>query len=145
MKVSILARSGDRALRCHRWQDRYRSRVSILARSGDRALPTLAYPNAGISKVSILARSGDRALQNPSGIPIPDDEFQSSPGLVTGRYHMLSDWHGRKRYVSILARSGDRALPEFNLQTPVSWGVSILARSGDRALQAQRAQYGSKA
>jgi len=36
--------------------------------------------------------------------------FQSSPGLVTGRYHTESRCSNFGQFVSILARSGDRAL-----------------------------------
>jgi len=36
--------------------------------------------------VSILARSGDRALRRSTRYPSTTAAFQSSPGLVTGRY-----------------------------------------------------------
>jgi len=64
-----------------------------------------------------------------------DRSFQSSPGLVTGRY--LDSYRGRVRYtpVSILARSGDRALPPNGQILKTLIDVSILARSGDRALR----------
>jgi len=39
-----------------------------------------------------------------------DDLFQSSPGLVTGRYVLEAAAWNRFFPVSILARSGDRAL-----------------------------------
>jgi len=85
-------------------------------------------------------------------------EFQSSPGLVTGRYGSLLGVQFAKDGVSILARSGDRALLDithlatlcklFQSSPGLVTGrysqavdheddvtpVSILARSGDRAL-----------
>jgi len=39
--------------------------------------------------------------------------FQSSPGLVTGRYVMVAVVPSRDTIVSILARSGDRALRAY--------------------------------
>jgi len=132
--------------------------VSILARSGDRALrrSTGVLPVTG--SVSILARSGDRALRNNRGRSVAIHMFQSSPGLVTGRYdpgympvgrtEMFQSSPGlvTGRYatfltrasvppsVSILARSGDRALPARSSPRGAWRKVSILARSGDRAL-----------
>jgi len=60
--------------------------VSILARSGDRALPFVRYRYIRYHNVSILARSGDRALPLAICQSKPLSVFQSSPGLVTGRY-----------------------------------------------------------
>ena len=60
--------------------------------------------------------------------------FQSSPGLVTGRYmHLPISMHIPHK-VSILARSGDRALHALGPRSLPTLSVSILARSGDRAL-----------
>jgi len=41
--------------------------------------------------------------------------FQSSPGLVTGRYEQAADEQVDEE-VSILARSGDRALPVIDVE-----------------------------
>ncbi len=60
--------------------------------------------------------------------------FQSSPGLVTGRYKMKQFKGIKELYVSILARSGDRALRSVIRVSKGDIIVSILARSGDRAL-----------
>jgi len=60
--------------------------VSILARSGDRALPSLKLWENPRMLVSILARSGDRALPSDHVLHQSIFQFQSSPGLVTGRY-----------------------------------------------------------
>jgi len=133
--VSILARSGDRALPQEQYWTDKRVRVSILARSGDRALRSGACVIGKMSTVSILARSGDRALLVSASDAVEQLMFQSSPGLVTGRYYRNVSSHAARyrfqsspglvtgRYhradgqpmfcecVSILARSGDRALP----------------------------------
>jgi len=61
--------------------------------------------------VSILARSGDRALQYTINSRDFFKSFQSSPGLVTGRYGVAVNEASVFQSVSILARSGDRALP----------------------------------
>jgi len=63
--------------------------------------------------------------------------FQSSPGLVTGRYVILDGLTDSFIQVSILARSGDRALPLASFMVTENSLVSILARSGDRALRDQ--------
>jgi len=113
ISVSILARSGDRALQTAplifsehaQFQSspglvtgRYEfcadlgyegSRVSILARSGDRALLHQGEHLCEHWCVSILARSGDRALPTYPPLLPPNLKFQSSPGLVTGRYLYL--------------------------------------------------------
>ena len=60
--VSILARSGDRALLHKEAAKLENCSVSILARSGDRALPGNLAMEIESGRVSILARSGDRAL-----------------------------------------------------------------------------------
>ena len=60
--------------------------VSILARSGDRALRHCLSGLRLYGLVSILARSGDRALHIGNARMLKADWFQSSPGLVTGRY-----------------------------------------------------------
>ena len=61
--------------------------------------------------------------------------FQSSPGLVTGRYLQYFLTMPDCCAVSILARSGDRALPPNISSQTTGLPVSILARSGDRALR----------
>jgi len=73
----------------------------------------------------------------PAGLgKISLDAFQSSPGLVTGRYAHAVVMCNRIEIVSILARSGDRALPAPAVVDEEVEEVSILARSGDRALPA---------
>jgi len=69
--------------------------VSILARSGDRALQDGSNRTDHVVEVSILARSGDRALQSDIHLSWAYYQFQSSPGLVTGRYINRTDraWH----------------------------------------------------
>ena len=95
--------------------------VSILARSGDRALRQLSYYINCRQGVSILARSGDRALRNIDLVQLITRWFQSSPGLVTGRYFHPRDPIFYNDQVSILARSGDRALPEAGWHDKSWW------------------------
>jgi len=85
--VSILARSGDRALR-HFLLDVGRCRAVF------QSSPGLVTGRYDWSKVSACV----------------SNEFQSSPGLVTGRYHINALTSLVSLVVSILARSGDRAL-----------------------------------
>ena len=61
--------------------------------------------------VSILARLNGRALPeaNPAR-PAEQVKFQSSPGLMAGRYPELVSWYSAGD-VSILARLNGRALP----------------------------------
>ena len=65
--------------------------VSILARSGDRALHRQKFVDMSTRPVSILARSGDRALRQYANRKVFTRLFQSSPGLVTGRYPNFDD------------------------------------------------------
>ena len=69
-----------------------------------------------------------------SAVRPPACRFQSSPGLVTGRYVLSPEIAGIYAGVSILARSGDRALLTRQQRRDGMAAVSILARSGDRAL-----------
>jgi len=94
--VSILARSGDRALLVFGEKVISEINVSILARSGDRALQGGKRVNVYLDAVSILARSGDRALHGQRVRAHDDGQFQSSPGLVTGRYITIT--YGTRYY-----------------------------------------------
>ena len=60
--------------------------VSILARLNGRALPFQIVYAGHRGGVSILARLNGRALQRCTGTSIRPSPFQSSPGLMAGRY-----------------------------------------------------------
>jgi len=74
--------------------------------------------------VSILARSGDRALHLLGVDGLIVSRFQSSPGLVTGRYPPCGHVDAWFPPVSILARSGDRALRAAVIVTLILIGLS---------------------
>ena len=86
-KVSILARLNGRALPAELEEFLLERGVSILARLNGRALRWRGKSILRRVTVSILARLNGRALH---GVARPVDEaiiqFQSSPGLMAGRY-----------------------------------------------------------
>ena len=108
--VSILARLNGRALPGFEGVAADAAIVSILARLNGRALLILPGSPGGADGVSILARLNGRAL--PPGLtPIPVCRlFQSSPGLMAGRYLDARVSSLRALRVSILARLNGRAL-----------------------------------
>ena len=85
--VSILARPFGRALRHATVAERQKENVSILARPFGRALPHRPPLPGRRLPVSILARPFGRALTTRA-LPLsyPGGMFQSSPGLLAGRY-----------------------------------------------------------
>ena len=135
LDVSILARSGDRALQLNDGLSK-----STTGFQSSPGLVTGRYQNAFFSFLAHEKFQSSPGLVTGRYLCVfPPDEcsqrFQSSPGLVTGRYFQAATEKRNAAIVSILARSGDRALPFNRSGSRVQIHVSILARSGDRALQ----------
>ena len=86
--VSILARLNGRALLGNVGVHDKEYLVSILARLNGRALPGFDQPaESAAGHVSILARLNGRALPTTTlANTMAMDRFQSSPGLMAGRY-----------------------------------------------------------
>ena len=135
--VSILARPFGRALLDHRPRTGNANQVSILARPFGRALLGKAGRSFFLLGVSILARPFGRALHVfGSGVGSRLSGFQSSPGLLAGRYVHDLTWLATGSKVSILARPFGRALHSGGAGGGGGLDVSILARPFGRALQA---------
>ena len=67
-------------------------------------------------------------------MPFLDSRFQSSPGLIAGRYYPASRYAQQEYQVSILARLNSRALRDDLVRRAITPPVSILARLNSRAL-----------
>ena len=95
----------------HRPRTGNANQVSILARPFGRALLGKAGRSFFLLGVSILARPFGRALHVfGSGVGSRLSGFQSSPGLLAGRYVHDLTWLATGSKVSILARPFGRAL-----------------------------------
>jgi len=165
-KVSIHARSFERAI--HRaWVEGLLSGdVSIHARSFERAIRQPAGEGRGRASVSIHARSFERAIPFFGMMRASPAMFQSTPAHSSGRYCMrlrlvsrVTSFNPRpliragdtqalqqsmaQMQVSIHARSFERAIrehPEHQLAGPI---VSIHARSFERAILPTAAPQGA--
>ena len=110
--------------------------VSILARTGVRALLRSEFVRRRGASVSILARTGVRALLPRCNIAGRRHMFQSSLAPECERYGCRGDGsHGRSGFNPRSHRSASATWD--SLVPPVRDHVSILARTGVRALRSR--------